>query len=236
MKQLNDFFSDKKIETILDVGTGTGDFAAVLKTVFPNAGITGIDPNSDALSEAREKFPHMDFLEMNGESLGFEDNSFDLAAISMALHHLPDVLKTLREMQRVVKPGGWIIVNELFSDNLNQAQEVHKFYHHFRSYTDRLRGETHNETFTKGQILQMVELSGIEVQKHFEVKKGENRISKPEDIEIWANKMEKMLEPFKEHPEYEELLPQIDEFRRRAAEHGLQPATKVVVIGKPWKS
>jgi hypothetical protein len=54
-------------------------------------------------------------------------------------------------MQRIVKTGGWIIVNELFSDNLNPAQEVHKMFHHFRSKIDRLTGIYHNETFEKGR-------------------------------------------------------------------------------------
>src|SRR5690606_33972620 len=137
MKQLKDFFADKTVSKILDTGTGTGDFIEVLKEVFPKAKITGIDPNTESLQEAAIKYPELTLAEMNAEKLEFTDNSFDLASISMALHHLPDIQKALKEMQRVVKPRGWIIVNELFSDNLNQAEEVHKMFHHFRSKIDR---------------------------------------------------------------------------------------------------
>ncbi len=232
MEQLKEFFRDIKVTTILDVGTGTGDFITVLKEDFPDSEITGIDPDIDSLREAAQKHPDAAFLEMSGEYLDFEDNSFDLASISMALHHLPDVSKTLSEMQRVVKPGGWIIVNELFSNNLSHAQEVHKLYHHFRSAVDRLRGVSHNKTFEKAEILKLIENSGIEILHYFEFNKTKNVISNPQDVELHVQKMEQMLEHIKDLKEYETLKPKISEFREAALMHGFQQATKVVVIGK----
>lgn len=232
MEQLNDFFKDKSISSLLDVGTGTGDFVTALKESFPKAQITGIDPNINSLKEAKQKHPDGTFLEMSGEKLGFKDNSFDLASISMALHHLPDVVQTLNEMKRVVKPEGWIVVNELFSDNLNPAQEVHKMYHHFRSSVDRLIGVSHNKTFKKAEILDLVENSGIEIIHHFEFNKAKNVISNPQDVEFYVQKMEAMLEPVKDLPEYNELKPKIAEFRVAALKNGFQQAMKVVVIGK----
>ncbi len=232
MKQLIDFFQDNQIASILDVGTGTGDFLAVLKECCPKARISAIDPNTDSIKQAAEKYPEVAFREMSGESLVFSDNSFDMASISMALHHLSDVHRTLYEMQRVVKPGGWIIVNELFSDNLNPAQETHKFFHHFRSRIDRLNGVTHNETFKKEEILQLVRKSGIKIQLQFEFNKPENLISKPEDIEERVCKMHLMLKSVKVNIEQEEFLSTIEEFRERALKFGFQPATKLVIVGK----
>jgi len=232
VKQLIDFFRDSKVNSVLDVGTGTGDFIAVLKNVFPTVQLTGIDPNINSLKEAAQKYPDVDFREMGGEDLDFEDSSFDVASISMALHHLPDISKTLSEMNRVVKPGSWFIVNELFSDNLSPAQEVHKIYHHFRSSVDRLIGISHNATFKKSEILEIVENAGIEIQLQFEFNKSKNMISKPEDVEIYVQKMEQMLEPIKSLKEYTELKNEIPEFRKAALKHGFQQATKVVIVGK----
>jgi len=128
MKQLIDFFQDKNVQSVLDVGTGSGDFLKVLKDVFPAGKITGVDPNTDSLEKAKQKYPDVVLKEMGAEKLDFPDHSFDIVSISMALHHLPNVSSSLKEMQRVVKSGGWIIVSELFSDNLNPAQEVHKMF------------------------------------------------------------------------------------------------------------
>ena len=235
MNQLGEFFTDKQVNKIIDAGTGTGDFIEVLKNVFPAASITGIDPNTESLQEAAQKYPDFLFAEMSADKLEFEDDTFDVASISMALHHLPDVQKALKEMQRVVKPDGWIIVNELFSDNLNAAQEVHKMLHHFRSSIDRLLGISHHETFKKEDIRKIVNLAGIKVLLDFENEIETNLISEEGEMEVRIAKMKESLERIKELPEYDLLKHQIDEFRERYLQFGFQPATRIVLVGNPGK-
>lgn len=232
MEKLVNYFQGKKVKSILDVGTGGGDFIAVLKEVFPETQITGVDPDTESMHESTKKYPDVSFFEMSAEKLEFTDNTFDVASISMALHHLNDIQTALKEMQRVVKPGGWIIVNELFSNNLNQAQEVHKMFHHFRSKIHRLTGINHNETFEKEQILQMVKSSGIQIQLSFENNTEKNLIAGEGELENRIDKMKQHLDKIKDLPEYEIFKPQIEEFRERALKYGFQPATRVVVVGK----
>ncbi len=231
MKQLIDFFQDKRVNTLLDVGTGTGDFLTVLKEIFPEASITGIDPDVESLSIARRNHPKVNFREMKAESLDFEADSFDLISISMALHHLPDTNIALREMQRVVKPNGWLLISELFSDNLNPAQEVHKFYHHFRSAIHRILGVSHNETFTKNEILEMIQNAGVEILLHFDyIPKAQTTTAA--GIEERVQKMNELLELINQYPQYEKMKPQVEIFHEKALKFGFQPATKVVVIGR----
>lgn len=232
MEQLKTYFSECEINSILDVGTGSGDFIEILQDVFPNAQITGVDLDIESLHEATKKYPGVSFNEMSAENLEFADNSFDIASISMALHHLPDIQSSLKEMQRIVKSGGWIIVNELFSDNLNPAQEVHKMYHHFRSKIDRLTGIYHQETFEKEQILHLVKSAGIQIQLSFENTLETNLIAGEGELEIKIDKMKQHLERIKYLPDYWIFKPEIEEFRERSLKHGFQPATRVVVIGK----
>jgi ubiquinone/menaquinone biosynthesis C-methylase UbiE len=232
MEQLKAYFSESEINSILDIGTGSGDFIEVLQDVFPQAQITGVDPDTESLQEAIKKYPGVSFSEMRAEILEFADNSFDLASISMALHHLPDIQTSLKEMLRVVKPGGWIIVNELFSDNLNTAQEVHKIFHHFRSKIDRLTGIYHQETFEKEQILHLVKAAGIQIQLSFENTIQTNLIASPGELDVRIEKMKQHLEKIKGLPEYEIYKPQIEEFRQRALLFGFQPATRIVVVGQ----
>ena len=233
MEQLKDFFKNEEITSIIDVGAGTGDFIAVLKSVFPKAGITGIDPNVASLNEAKEKFPDVSFMEMGAEKLEFNDNSFDLASISMALHHVPDVQKALKEMKRVVKPNGWIIVNELYSDNLNPAQEVHKMFHHFRSKIDRLTGVSHNKTFKRNDIPNMVKNSGIEVLLDFDNIVVPRLIIETNEFEEKMNKMKQNLERIKGLPEYDLLKHKISEFREGVKKFGFQSPPRIVLVGKP---
>ena len=232
MEKLINYLKGEKVTSILDVGTGSGDFIEVLQDVFPNAKIMGVDPEIESLQEATKKYPGVSFNVMSAENLEFADNSFDVASISMALHHLPDIQTSLKEMQRIVKSGGWIIVNELFSDNLNPAQEVHKMFHHFRSKIDRLTGIYHQESFEKEQILHMVKEAGIRIQLSFENTIETNLIAGEGELEIKVDKMKQHLERIKNLPEYWIFKPEIEEFRARSLKHGFQPATRVVVVGK----
>ena len=232
MNRLIDFFQNIPVQNILDIGTGSGDFLVVLEKAFPNASITGIDPNSESLKTASEKFPDVVFRIMGAENIEFPDNSFNVVSISMALHHLPDIDSAFKEMRRVLKPEGWIIVSELFSDNLNPAQEVHKMYHHFGSGIDRITGVSHNEAFKKDEILRIIKDSGIDTRFQFEFNKKGIFILSDEEIEERVEKMRSRLELAKDAQDYKLLKPKIEEFRNRATEFGFQTATRVVVIGK----
>ncbi|MBN1986573.1 MAG: methyltransferase domain-containing protein [Prolixibacteraceae bacterium] len=232
MEALRNFFYDKKVNKILDVGTGEGKFIPVLKDSFPKAAIWGVDPDESSLEQAKQNFPDISFQSMNAEELVFEDDTFDVVSLSMALHHLNKIKKGLKEIKRVTKPEGWIIINELFSDNLEPAQEVHKLYHHFRSRIDRLTGVNHRETFRKEEILQMVRQAGISVQFFFEHKREVNLVEEVGALDKMVQKMQQKLETIKIQAEYEELQPQIEEFRTKAMEFGFQPATNVVIVGR----
>ena len=167
---------------------------------------------------------------MEAEKLDFQDETFDVASISMALHHLPNIKKGLKEIKRVVKSQGYIIVNEVISDNLNPAQEVHKMYHHFRSRIDRLSGKFHRKTFTKNAILQMVKKAELPVQFFFEHKQNPYHFENDGELDLRVEKMENMLEKIKERPEYDSFLPKIEEFRIKLKNHGFQPATNLVMV------
>ena len=230
-EQLAIFFSDKKVHRILDIGTGTGDFLAVLKNIFPQAEFTAVDPLDASLEEAKAKFTDVSFQKMVAEELEFEDDSFDVAAISMALHHLSDIGTAMSEMERVVKPGGWIIVNELVSDDLNAAQQVHKMLHHLRSKIDRMIGETHNKTFTKAEVEEMVKAAGINIMLRFEDPKSETLEMGTSEIEAKIEKLVQHIEKISGTPEYHSMKPKIEEFRKAAMQHGFQQATRIVLVG-----
>ncbi|HPF50479.1 MAG TPA: class I SAM-dependent methyltransferase [Draconibacterium sp.] len=235
MKQLIKFFSDKQhLETVLDVGTGPGNFIKVLKEIFPKAKITGVDPDEESLASATEKFPDAVFRKMNGEQLGFEDNTFDVASISMVLHHLSDVKQTLVEMKRVIKPDGWLIVNELFSDDQNPAQEVHKQIHHFRSKIDRMNGIIHNPAFTRKQIVEQIEGSGLNIVLKFEFSNPKEEISE-EDIAERKSKLWTALESMEVRDEYEELKAEIPIIEAALDQHGFEMSSRLVCVAQSKK-
>jgi demethylmenaquinone methyltransferase/2-methoxy-6-polyprenyl-1,4-benzoquinol methylase len=97
---------------VLEVGMGTG---RNLK-YYPSACfITGIDNSEGMLEKAREKAANMrnvNLLLMDAENMEFPDNSFDYLVITFVLCTIPDPVKALKEMRRVLKPSGELIALE----------------------------------------------------------------------------------------------------------------------------
>lgn len=94
---------------ILDLCTGTGDIARILKDFYPDAEIIGVDFSEKMLEIARVKNPSLDFIQGDVSALPFEDRSFDLCVISFGLRNTEDLRKVLGEIHRVLKKGGTFI-------------------------------------------------------------------------------------------------------------------------------
>ena len=169
-KEIADRLAQIEGGRVLDVCSGKGKFIETLmKTLKAFDGFVGIDIDLDDLTEAQEKLPEdiTQFMEMNAEHLEFPDASFDTVAIAFSLHHLPNVPKVLAEMKRVLKPGGYFIVEEMYQDGeQSEAQRTGILEHHWTAKVDRLLGIHHNETLTQTQILlalNALRLSNLEV-------------------------------------------------------------------------
>jgi demethylmenaquinone methyltransferase/2-methoxy-6-polyprenyl-1,4-benzoquinol methylase len=107
---------DRKSRRVLDVATGTGDVAfAIRKAGVPE--VVGLDFTPGMIEAAKkksEKKPDgMTFLVGDGMDLPFEDASFDACTISFGLRNMEDYSLAVREMVRVLKPGGKLICLEM---------------------------------------------------------------------------------------------------------------------------
>ncbi len=106
---------------ILDVATGTGDVAFRIHDLLPDANITGIDLSSGMLDLARKKLFAMPlevreklaFGKADCLRLPFHDGEFSLITVAYGVRNFEDLLKGLKEMHRVLKPGGILCVIEL---------------------------------------------------------------------------------------------------------------------------
>ncbi len=96
-------------ERVLDVACGTGVVARLAADAVGGT-VTGADPNPEMLAVARRTAPHLHWHEAPAEDLGLPDASFDLVTSSMGLQFFTDRVGGLREMQRVLVPGGRAVV------------------------------------------------------------------------------------------------------------------------------
>lgn len=97
---------------ILDVGCGTGILYEVINEENMTCVYTGIDLSEEMLAIGRKRYMGIDLQVMDCENLLFQNNSFDLIFMRGVLHHLPDSINAIREMERVCKKDGFILISE----------------------------------------------------------------------------------------------------------------------------
>ncbi len=99
-------------QRVLDIACGTGlvSFDAA-RAVGPNGRVLGVDLSGKMVDAAQRraaerKLPNVSFARMDAEALGVPDRSFDAVLCALGLMYLPDPAQALREMLRVLRPGG----------------------------------------------------------------------------------------------------------------------------------
>lgn len=121
---------------ILDVATGTGDLAFRLHDLRPESLITGIDLSEGMLEIARKKLEELPESERvllafgKGDSLAlpFHDGEFDMVTVAYGVRNFSDLRKGLREMRRVLKPGGVNCIIELSEPTGWLTRTAYKLY------------------------------------------------------------------------------------------------------------
>lgn len=130
MKKMNVSLGDRA----LDVCCGTGDWTLALADAVGKEGkVTGLDFSKNMLSvgETKKKdldYNQVDFVHGDAMNLPFEDSSFDFVTIGFGLRNVPDYLQVLKEMARVVKPGGKVVCLETSQPTMFGFRQSYYFY------------------------------------------------------------------------------------------------------------
>jgi len=135
-------------DRVLDLAGGTGDIAALLLARVGSSGSVVLgDINAAMLRAGRDRLldrgfvRNLDYAQLNAEALPFPDATFDAVTIAFGLRNVTDKALALREMRRVLKPGGRALVLEFSavqSEWLKPLYEFHSFQVLPRLQSDRL--------------------------------------------------------------------------------------------------
>ncbi len=125
----------KRGHRVLDLASGTGDLAARFAgLVGPDGLVVMTDINAAMLNEGRKRMAdeglvgNIEYTQVNAETIPFPDNFFDCITIAFGLRNVTDKQKALNEMQRVLKPGGRVLVLEFSHPNGEPLKKVYDLY------------------------------------------------------------------------------------------------------------
>jgi demethylmenaquinone methyltransferase/2-methoxy-6-polyprenyl-1,4-benzoquinol methylase len=121
---------------ILDLATGTGDFAVEALRLKP-ASITGFDISDQMMNVGREKAKKLkvadilDFQKGDSEKMPFEDNKFDAITVGFGVRNFEHLEIGLREMYRVLRPGGRVAILEVAKPKQFPMRQLYSVYFHY---------------------------------------------------------------------------------------------------------
>jgi len=122
-------------DAVLDLAGGTGDIAALLLPLVGDKGSVVLgDINAAMLRTGRDRLldqgfvRNLDYAQLNAEALPFPNASFDAVTIAFGLRNVTDKDAALREMQRVLKPGGRVLILEFSAVQSHLLKRLYDFH------------------------------------------------------------------------------------------------------------
>lgn len=135
-KQAIGLLKNEKPELILDIATGTGDFAIAALKINPKK-VIGVDLSPGMLEKGRIKLTKrkldskIELLEGDSEQIAFPDNTFDAITVGFGVRNFEDLEKGLSEMLRILKPGKTAVILEFSKPKKFPVKQSFKFYSKF---------------------------------------------------------------------------------------------------------
>jgi demethylmenaquinone methyltransferase / 2-methoxy-6-polyprenyl-1,4-benzoquinol methylase len=132
-KKLVELLKADNPQNILDVATGTAELAIAIAAINPKK-ITGVDISPRMLQLGEEKIRSLNLsllIELklaDGESLPFSDNYFDAVTVAFGVRNFENLDKGLREIYRVLQPGGKIFILEFSQPQVFPVKQLYSFY------------------------------------------------------------------------------------------------------------
>lgn len=115
--------------TVLDLGCGTGRFSCLMAEQF-EAHVIGLDPAFGMLQAGVRRVARGDifYALARAKSLPLSDSSCDVAWLSHVIHHIPDPEACARELHRVVRRDGYVLIRGTFGDRLDGFPTLFRFF------------------------------------------------------------------------------------------------------------
>lgn len=173
--EVNSAFAQRAIELgppsglVLDAGTGTARIPIRMLMSNPNLYIVGIDASENMIKLGEVNVLDADlsakiFLRcLDAKRIPYPDNHFDMVISNSLIHHLPDPLPFLKEVNRIVKPNAGILIRDLIRPRTKHELEVlvKKYAADCNDHQRKLFEDSLKAAFTLEEVSELLSKSGI---------------------------------------------------------------------------
>ena len=144
-------------QQMMDVATGTGDFALLACRMLRPQSLVGTDISEGMMQVARHKAreagldDRIRFQREDCEALTFSDASFDAVTVAFGIRNFEHLDRGLREMCRVLRPGGHLVILELSTPDRPPMKQLYRIYSRLIPLMGRL--VSHDRAFPQGEVM-----------------------------------------------------------------------------------
>jgi SAM-dependent methyltransferase len=218
---------------VLDIATGRGGFIEILRDGLADfdeiVGIDRSDAGAEAFAASFGGDPRIRFVEGDALRPGFPPASFDTVSISNSLHHFADAEAILGQALRLLRPGGTLVVGEMYRDGQARTQLTHVRLHHWWGAVDRAEGVVHRRTSRREDLVALVANLGLADLRLTDVRELAGDPRDPEELAELDRVVDRYLERCAGRGD---LVARGEALRRRLHEIGIHAATTLVAVGR----
>lgn len=221
---------------VLDVATGTGQFIQFLMATLKDYhDFVGIDVHEKSLEYAQKQFEGNParFEKMDAENISSEDETFDTVGIQHSLHHMKELDKVFSEMYRVLKPEGYFLISEMYSDgDQTKAQHSHIKLHHLAAELDIAKGAFHDHTYSRDKMRAIVKTLPFSALEEFDITYPVADLQNPEFIADMKEKITKAMDHYKDNPSFDTYRQKFVDLIEWIETYGYASASSLFFIGR----
>lgn len=161
---------------VLDAGTGTARIPILIAQMRPQWKLTAIDFSHNMLLVAAQNLEaaglqqQIQLEQVDAKQMPYPDNHFDMVISNSIVHHLPDPLPFFREVKRVLKPQGGILLRDLLrpADQATMDAHVASIGAEYNEYQRKLFRDSLNASLTLDEVNQLVQAAGLDGVKVYQ--------------------------------------------------------------------
>lgn len=103
-----------KPDRLIDIGCGPGAFLRLVEDTYPDIQLNALDLSEEMISETRERLSDTSIVTVgDSEHMPLESEQYQVVTCNMSIHHYPHPQNAVNEMYRILKPGGYLLLNDM---------------------------------------------------------------------------------------------------------------------------